>query len=98
MISLTCFAGMAYPSVTHLALLDAKKNPRDESRQDKAKREALYALIPRTSLAFPFKRPGNGRWLLARRPENRVSLGRLWAIDGLVHALRSNARLDVKEG
>eukprot|EP00903_Cladosiphon_okamuranus_P005365 g5358.t2 len=37
-------------------------------------------------------------WLLARRPENRVSLGRLWAVDGLVHALRSNARLDVKEG
>eukprot|EP00752_Nemacystus_decipiens_P001778 g1718.t2 len=37
-------------------------------------------------------------WLLARRPEKRVSLGRLWAIDGLVHALRSNARLDVKEG
>ncbi|CAM9275025.1 unnamed protein product [Scytosiphon promiscuus] len=37
-------------------------------------------------------------WLLARRPQNRVSLGRLWAVDGLVHALKSNARLDVKEG
>ncbi|CAB1121297.1 unnamed protein product [Ectocarpus sp. CCAP 1310/34] len=37
-------------------------------------------------------------WLLARRRKNRVSLGRLWALDGLVHVLRSNARLDVKEG
>lgn len=37
------------------------------------------------------------RWLLARRPEYRAWLGQMWAIDGLLDGLRSNARLELKE-
>ncbi|CAM9278761.1 unnamed protein product [Discosporangium mesarthrocarpum] len=37
-------------------------------------------------------------WLLAHEPKMRAQLGGLWAIDGLVAGLRSNAVLPLKEG
>lgn len=57
---------------------------------------SLSLSLSLSSLTLPAS--AKSRWLLARRSDNRVALGRLWAVDGLVHALKSNARLDVKEG
>ncbi len=59
---------------------------------------SLLSLCPNVPGQIYFAFRTVHRWLLARRPDNRLALGRLWAIDGLLHALRSNARLDVKEG